>query len=77
MQVSFHTEHEGDQEVVAFRLRLGRGEGGSATATVVILTLSLNGTIVKMPSWKIYGKRLQTYYWIYIKFHTLIMQGVP
>ena len=42
MQVSYHTEHEGDQEVVVFRLRLSEGEGGSATAKVVILMLSLN-----------------------------------
>ena len=42
MQVSYHTEHEGDQEVVVFSLSLSEGEGGSATAKVVILTLSLN-----------------------------------
>ena len=42
VQVSCHTENEGDQIVVVFSQRLSGGESGLATTKEVILTLSLN-----------------------------------
>ena len=42
VQVSCHTENEGDQIVVVFSQRLSGGEGGLATTKEVILAHSLN-----------------------------------
>ena len=54
VHVSCHTEHEGGQKVVVFRLRLSGGEGGLATTKEVILALSLNVRLqdIRINAWK-------------------------
>ena len=68
VQVSCHTENEGDQKVVVFSLRLSGGEGGLATTKEVTLAPSLNVRLqdncenaIRINAWKTSSNLLSIY----------------